>query len=300
MAKTQCESGPFRFFDLPIAIRNHVYRYAVGLHVVHLMAAPSRDHDRVLFVFITCDGAATTVEQWDAGNTRATPRCRYVSFNHSSWERLSISLLLCSKRMHEEAARMMFQANIIHFKDFKPLKDFLLEDPGLSFRKETLTKLAITISPRSRDTHHWNSTLGELYLPHGTMTSPDPHFPALKQLQLYLTNDATPWPDIEGGRWTSPIWIWGFMYFALENLESVSVVGDNYRIEDPAASGGWRFVSEEEERVYEEMVKGRLLEEWIGGEQDDVELMHTTYYMKTRDCEWGEEGDGAQPWGERQ
>jgi hypothetical protein len=297
---------PFRFFDLPTAIRNRIYRHAIGLHVVHLATDPRREmaaNSDLLCASFACEGgrdADKTVEQWDTGNTRAIPDCSYVLDSHSSRIKLPTNLLLCSKRTHEEAARILFQANVFAFSDSGPFKPFLLRGPGSTFRKDNLTRMTIVITPKSRDTHHWNATLGELYLPHGTMTSPDPQFLALKQLQFYLTNGATSWPEIEGGRWTSPFWIWGFMYFALESLESVSVVGDNYRIEDPVASGGWRSVSKEEERAYEDMVKDRLLEEWMGGEQDDVELMHLTYYMKTRDCEWGEEGEGALPWVERQ
>jgi hypothetical protein len=47
------------------------------------------------------------------------------------------------------------------------------------------------------------------------------------------------------------------------------------------------------------MVQEGIMREWMGRDQDDLKLNYTTYYMKTGDCAWRYEGDGALPWVER-
>ena len=293
----------FRLLDLPIAIRRRIYRYAIGLRVVHIFSTCQKKSNRASSLPLTssvCKSASTKqtlVEQWETGNTSVVPSCAYAS-EHSDVPRetLQLSLLRSSKCVFEEAGRILFGHNIFAFQDSGPFEVFLLKGPSAVFRKEKLTRLAIVITPKSRSTHFWNGVLGELYLPHGTMSSPEAHFPAIIALQLYLKNDAS-----DGGcdRWTSPIWIWAFMYFALETLESVSVISKDYKVQDLAESSRGRLLNEEEQKGYEAMVQESLLREWMGGDQDDVELMHGSYYMKTRDCAWREEGDGALPWVER-
>ena len=292
----------FRVLDLPIAIRQHIYRYAIGHRLIHIIFAPRKSSSRspkAHFVQRIC-GDQAVVDQWEAGNMGAVPRCAYTTEDDDVPQRdLSASLLRASKRVYEEAGRMLVQDNIFAFEDSAPFDDFLLQGPTTTFRKANLTRLAIVITPKSRSTHLWNGMLGELYLPHGTMSSPDAQFPSLRSLQLYLTNGPPPWPKFKGNDWTSLMWIWGFMYFALESLEVVSVVSKDYSVRDTAESGAWRSLNDQEQTVYESMVQERLLREWDGGDQDDIELIHTSYYMKTGDCIWREEGEGALPWAER-
>jgi hypothetical protein len=88
------------------------------------------------------------------------------------------------------------------------------------------------------------------------MLSPVAHFPVLKSLQLYLRNNALD----ECDRWTSPIWIWAFLYLALERLEAVSVVSKDYMIRDPAGIGEWGFLNEVEQKEYEGDGAGRHYE----------------------------------------
>ncbi|KAF2448266.1 hypothetical protein P171DRAFT_428369 [Karstenula rhodostoma CBS 690.94] len=196
-----------------------------------------------------------------------------------------MSLFSVSKQIHNEA-KDAFQNSIIAFRHSADLGSMLLAElPGQAPRKD-LTTLELTICPRSPETHIWNLALRQLYLPHGTMVAPHPHFLMLKAVRILVRGKVSPSRIIGRGSegWDALLWIFAFRYLALEGVLYVEVDAIGYAevslVEEEGIANETIGPTPQILSGYERKVREFLLEEFEPGEQDDVELSWYSYSHK--------------------
>lgn len=276
--------------DLPAEIRMLIYQYALGLRMIHVKfwRQLTREEPHASFKYEVCkngpsvhptESEYSVAGRWSEGDTGAVPYCRYL-YDHPK-DTLPVNLLRVSKRVYAEAKAVLFNDNIYTFTDCGGFRCFLLRGPRALLRKEKLTKLVLVVSPKSDRTHFLNRTLSQLYLPHGSMHAPSPQFPSLRALQIFLERSHYPFSDDSPLKWSSLAWIYGLIYLRLENLERLSVVTSDYSWFGPPGRTQFR-PNEKEQKEYEEAVQERLLGEWMGGDQDDIEEMRMRYEIVVR------------------
>ncbi|KAJ4298193.1 hypothetical protein N0V90_006092 [Kalmusia sp. IMI 367209] len=253
------ESTYFRLMDLPAEIRLNIFSYVFG--------------DQ--FFFITSPNLIT--EETPPGYWWRWCACRHVlrSLNRKRDQPLEpwcvcaeeyrdpddghddetrMSLLSVSKQVRSESKDILSKENVIAFNHPADLDSVLLtEDPGRA-KRANLTRLEITICPRSLETH---------------------------ELQLRVRGKM-PYSASNGGLgWGSMVWIFAFRYLSLENLARVSVDSTELAFVFPAEDEEENMkkieLSKDEQKEYETQVQEFLLQEYEPGEQDDIELMWVSY-----------------------
>lgn len=209
---------------------------------------------------------------------------------------LDFGLLSTCQQVYTEARNSLLADNLFTFTTWLGFTSFLLEPPCGLLRVAAVTKLTFLIDPKTPQAHFLNETLGELYLPDGTMSSPESHFTALKMVHLVIGPSGYERPTFtEWEKWSTFLWVWAFAYFAIEELNDVSVaMSSDYVVRNRDGDGNgdgnrigegmnWTRPSEKELKEYEYEVRLNLLRGWMGGDQDDVELRHSSYDLRTRE-----------------
>jgi hypothetical protein len=268
--------------DLPTEIRLHIFTYVFDTELF-IITSPHVDTKlpaRYWWRLCACRNVVQPLNS--TGNLNVDPSCDCsdpVDDGHDAATRMS--LLSVSKQVHSEAKDVVknhvYKFN--HRADFDTL--LLASIPGRA-RTSSLTTLVVTICPCTLETHVWNLALRQLYLPHGTMNSPDPHFPSLKALQLRVRGKVSPGPGSGSSGWDCIIWIFAFRYLAIEELQDVSVDATDYIEVSPIEEGDVKVIgpSDVQRKRYEDEVQEYLRGEYMPGEQDDIELHWNAYCRK--------------------
>jgi hypothetical protein len=308
-----------RLLDLPENVRMHIYGFVLGFRVIHIDGYSRVEGNSKTdsgFTYCICDSSLTLhpvrkydeIEVYETLYNCTIPviypcECFHVD-NTATVKSLDFSLLRTCQQIYTEARNVFLAYNLFTFTTWFGFTSFLLEPLGGSLRAAAVTKLTLLVDPKTPQAHFLNETLGELYLPDGTMSSPESHFPALKMVHLLigLSSGCERPTFIEQEKWSSFLWIWAFAYFAIEELNDVSVaISSDYVVRNRDWDGKgneneigtdmeWRRPSHEELKEYEYEVRHSLLKSWMGGDQDDVELRHSGYDMRTRNIDfWNEE-----------
>jgi len=289
----------FQILDLPISVRMRIYRFTFGFRVIHV------DHhnhvgEQPRNTYHVCNSGTTisledseTIigQKWSEG-TMIAPLCEYRHDDAFPAPTLQLNMLRACKQIYAEAKEVLVADNIFTFSRQTAFTNFLVAEPQGRVRAAVVTKMGFMVDPKTPQTHFLNLALGQLYLPHGIMSSPDSHFPALKMLQLcFNMHPDYPRPGFrEWEKWSNMFWVWGFLYFTIEELEQVDVVvAEEYVVRNLEwRQGGdgqvpeWVRPEEDEVSEYKEVLEERLLETWMGGDQDEIEEVHLRYDMRTR------------------
>jgi hypothetical protein len=299
----------FRLLDLPGDIRMRIYGFALGFKVIHVEGTPQSEGNtdpESGFTYSICDSSSApdispkyaeveVCETIYKCTVPAMPSCEYMHFEDASTNgSLELGLLRACKQTYAEAKIGLFADNLFTFTTWDGFTNFFINPPGGPLRAAAITKLSFLVDPKTPQAHFLNETIGELYLPDGTMSDPKSRFPALKLLHLVIGPSGCESPKFtEWERWSTFMWIWAFSYFAIEELNDVSIAmsseyvirnrnWDGQGAEDAIGEGmKWSRPSDEELNKYEYEVRRNLLRDWMGGDQDDVELRHLSYDNRT-------------------
>jgi hypothetical protein len=192
---------------------------------------------------------------------------------------LDLSLLRTCQQVYTEARNGLFADNLFTLTTWLGFMYFLIESPDGSLRAAAVTKLTLLVDPKTPQAHFLNETLGELYLPDGTMSSPKSHFPTLKLVHLVIGPSGYKRPRFtEWEKWSTVFWIWAFTYLAIEELHDVSVaMSSDYVVRNRDWDGKgdenkigkdtqWTRPSDEELKKYEYNVRLSLSRGWMGAD----------------------------------
>lgn len=305
----------FRLLDLPENVRMRIYGFVLGFRVIHIDENPCLEGNSETdsrFAYCVCDSslALHPIPKYDKIEVDETLykctipvvypcECFHID-DKATIKSLDFNLFRTCQQVYIDAKNVLLADNVFTFTTWLGFTSFLLGPPGGSLRAVAVTKITFLVDPKTPQAHFLNEMLGELYLPDGTMSSPGSHFPTLKMVHLIIGLSSSSERPIFTGweKWSTFLWVWAFAYFAIENLNDVSVsISNDYVVRNRDWDGKgdeneigeglkWIRPSDEELKEYEYEVRLSLLRGWMGGDQDDVELRHSAYDTRTREIDF--------------
>ncbi|KAF1968457.1 hypothetical protein BU23DRAFT_572356 [Bimuria novae-zelandiae CBS 107.79] len=267
--------------ELPTEIRLQIFDY-VFRNQSFIVTFPHNDTEerppRHWWRWCACDSTIRSLNP-EMDQTPG-PYCDCTDVNHDLYvheDTNPVSLLSVSKQVHREVQDVL-RPRVFTFNHPADLDRVLLTGPPGRAKRENLTTLSVTICPRSYETHVWNLALMQLYLPHGTMSSPLPQFPALKTLHFVFKGKMCDTRDHANSTYGSKImWIYTFRFFRLENLDDVSVDTTAWRVVKEAEEEIGVDELEEERNRFADSVHEFIMTDWEPGEEDDIEALRIAY-----------------------
>jgi hypothetical protein len=178
--------------DLPPEVRLHIFAYVFDaeLFIITSPHVDTKPPPSYWWRLCACRNVVRPLNS--TGNLMVDPSCDCSDPTYHSHDAgTCMSLLSVSKQAHS-AAKDVLRDHVYKFKHRADLDTLLLASTPGRAQIGSLTTLVVTICPRTLETHIWNLALRQLYLPHGTMNSPESHFPSLKALRLRVRGKVSP------------------------------------------------------------------------------------------------------------